>query len=576
MLSDLMNKIKVPIKGMHCRSCEIIVEKKLSEMPEIRRSEVNYKKGIAEVYFSSEKLNMEKVEKAIRESGYEIGENKKQLFLSNNIHDYRDLFVAFVILLGIYFVFKYTNINLSFGSGSGSSPSSLPIVLLIGLTAGVSTCMALVGGLVLGISARHAEKHPEATMIEKFRPHIFFNLGRVIGFGLLGGVLGLIGSAFQISDSVTGILIVAVGLVMALLGLQLTGMFPKLNSFNITLPKGLSRILGIKEHEKEYNHKNSLVLGALTFFLPCGFTQAMQIYALSTGSFARGALIMAIFALGTMPGLLGVGGITSFIKGVFAKRFFKFAGLVVIFLALFNISNGFRLLGWSLDSTEPVIISEDPNVVMEDGVQVVSMEERSNGYFPNKFTIKKDIPVRWVIDAKDPYSCASALVSSKLGVRKNLQAGKNIIEFTPKEIGKIKFSCSMGMYSGYFNVVDGKQAESAVKDDEKENSSLCSLDDGCPTAYSGNKQIVKTAYTVFDDIQPSRFTVKAGSPVRFEIFAKENGAGCMGAIMIPGLYETPKPLEKGKTIVMEFTPKEKGEYPITCAMGMERGVLRVE
>lgn len=571
-----MNKIKVPIKGMHCRSCEIIIEKNLSEIPEVRRSEVNYKKGVAEIYFSSEKLGMEKIEKAIRGAGYEIGENTKQSFLSNNIHDYKDLFIAFIILFGIYFVFKF--INFDFDFGPGSNPSSLSIVLLIGLTAGVSTCMALVGGLVLGISARHAEKHPEATTIEKFRPHLFFNLGRVIGFGLLGGILGLIGSAFQISNSITGILIVAVGLVMILLGLQLTGMFPKLNGFNITFPKGLSRILGIKEHEKEYNHKNSLILGALTFFLPCGFTQAMQVYALSTGSFTRGALIMSVFALGTMPGLLGVGGVTSFIKGVFAKRFFKFAGLVVIFLAIFNISNGFRLLGWSFDPAEPVIVSQDPNVKIENGVQVINMEERSNGYFPNKFTIKKDMPVRWVIDAKDPYSCASSLVSSKLGVRKNLQAGKNTIEFTPKEIGKIKFSCSMGMYSGYFNVVDGKQADPVQdeKTSKTENQSLCSLDDKCTADYAKDAQVIKTSYTVFDDIQPSNFTVKSGKPVRFEVFAKEDGAGCMGAIMIPGLYETPEPLEKGKTIIMEFTPKEKGEYPITCAMGMERGVLKVE
>lgn len=558
-----MNKIKVPIKGMHCKSCEILVEKKLSEIPEISRSEVNHKKGAAEIYFS-EKVDMGKIEKAVRESGYEIGENKKQTFLSDNIHDYKDLFVAFLILLGIYLVFKYVDFNIDLGS---DSPSSLPIVFLIGLTAGVSTCMALVGGLVLGISARHAEKHPEATTAEKFRPHIFFNLGRVIGFGLLGGILGFIGSAFQISGTVTGVLIVAVGLVMVILGLQLTGMFPKLNNFNITLPKGLSRLLGIKEHEKEYNHKNSLILGALTFFLPCGFTQAMQIYALSTGSFTRGALIMAIFALGTMPGLLGVGGFTSFIKGVFAKRFFKFAGLVVIFLALFNISNGFRLLGLNFNFSEPkIIVSEDPNVIMENGVQVVNMEERSNGYFPSKFTIRKDVPVRWVIDAKDPYSCASALVSSKLGVRKNLQAGKNIIEFIPEETGKIKFSCSMGMYSGYFDVIDGKSTS-------KDSSSVPKQSNA---GYSKNIQSIKTSYTVAGDIQPNNFTVKSGSPVRFEVLAKEDGAGCMSAIMIPGLYETPELLEKGKTVVMDFTPAKKGEYPITCSMGMQRGVLNVE
>ncbi|NCP77121.1 sulfite exporter TauE/SafE family protein [bacterium] len=41
--------------------------------------------------------------------------------------------------------------------------------------------------------------------------------------------------------------------------------------------------------------------GALTFFLPCGFTLAMQAYAITTGSFITGALTMMAFALGTAP-----------------------------------------------------------------------------------------------------------------------------------------------------------------------------------------------------------------------------------------------------------------------------------
>ena len=162
------------------------------------------------------------------------------------------------------------------------------------------------------------------------------------------------------------------------------------------------------------------------------------------------------------------------------------------------------------------------------------MEERSNGYFPNRFTIKKDIPVRWVIDAKDPYSCASALVSSKLGVRKNLQAGKNIIEFTPKETGKIKFSCSMGMYSGYFDVIDGKSASEDSSSVPKQSNA----------GYSKNSQSIKTSYTVAGDIQPNTFTVKSGLPVRLSC-----GKGRRRRHERdhdPGLYKTPELLEKGK------------------------------
>jgi sulfite exporter TauE/SafE len=315
----------------------------------------------------------------------------------------------------------------------------------------------------LGISARHAELHPEASPMQKFRPHLFFNLGRIGGYAILGGALGSLGGAVQLSSGILGLLTIVVGLVMLALGLKLIGIFPRLENGALSLPKGISRFFGSNNKNKEYSHFGSSLTGALTFFLPCGFTQAMQLYAVSTGSFTQGALIMGVFALGTAPGLLGVGGLASVVKGIFAKRFFKFSGILVIFLALFNISNGYNLTGWQLPANDKQQETSnnktngqatDPNVKMENNMQVVNMTESSRGYTPNKFTIKKGVPVKWVIDAKDPYSCASSLVVSSLNIRKTLQAGSNVIEFTPTKTGKIAFSCAMGMYTGSFNVVE--------------------------------------------------------------------------------------------------------------------------
>ena len=80
------------------------------------------------------------------------------------------------------------------------------------------------------------------------------------------------------------------------------------------------------------------------------------------------------------------------------------------------------------------------------------MKELANGYSPNSFTIKQGMPVKWLIDAQAPFSCASTIVMNKYNIRKSLIKGENIIEFTPRETGRITFSCSMGMYTGYFNV----------------------------------------------------------------------------------------------------------------------------
>lgn len=599
-------KITIPISGMHCRSCEILVEKKLSEIPEVESSNVKYKKGTAEIHYTSQKPNMHEVEEAIREAGYDVGVSADRPFFSRDINDYKDLGIALLFLSGIYIVLKNFGIT-SVNIGGGSNPSSLPVVFLVGITAGLSTCMALVGGLILGISARHAEKHPEASAIQKFRPHLFFNAGRIISYALLGGLLGSLGSFLQLSGITMGVVTVLVGIAMLMLGLKLIGIFPKLENGGLTLPKSISRMLGIKHHEKEYSHKGSFITGALTFFLPCGFTQAMQLYAVSTGSFLRGGLIMGIFALGTAPGLLGIGGITSAIKGIFAKRFFKFAGVVVILLALFNISNGYTLTGWQLGSASSADkesssgLIADPNVTLENGVQVVKMTESSGGYSPNKFTIKKDVPVKWVINATAPYSCASSIVLSKLNIQKRLSAGENIIEFTPKDVGRLVFSCSMGMYTGVFNVVDSQGTGADLSADNSKVASAPSgtcgagsggSGGGCggcgggskksitpqegQTQSSGSVQVIQASYTLNGDIQPNTFTVKAGTSVRFEVDVKEDGQGCMSTIMVQGLYNTPQLLEKGNKLTMEFTPVKAGEYKITCAMGVPRGIIKVQ
>lgn len=570
-----MNKKIIPIRGMHCRSCEILIEEKLKEVKGLKGIEVSYKKQQAE-FFLNYPATQEQIDTAISEAGYEIGQDQKD-WISKDPKEYKDLAVSLAILVVLYILAKkFGLVNLSIGSKG--NPSSLLVVLIVGLTAGVSTCMALVGGLILGISARHSEKHPEATPIQKFRPHLFFNLGRIVSYAILGGVIGLIGKAFQLSNSVLGLLIIGVGLVMLVLGLQLTGLFPKISSGSFTLPASLSKLFGLKkQHEKEYSHWNSIITGALTFFMPCGFTQAMQLYAMSTGNFWSGAAIMGVFALGTAPGLLGIGGITSVIRGGFAKKFFKFAGLLVIFLSLLNINNGFNLTGWQGISIGQKSSDISQAVRVENGFQIVDMTQGSFGYKPNKFTIRKDVPVKWTIDAQDTSSCSGSIVSSKLNIKKFLAPGKNIIEFTPTELGDIRFSCSMGMYTGKFTVIENNGVE--VNSDQSKVASTSSPVDDNATPVETNKdaQLIQTRYVATDinsttDLKPNEFTVQADKPVRFEIFAEIEGEGCMSTITVPGLVSSPQFLEKGKTVVFEFTPK-KGDYPITCAMGAIRGKI---
>ncbi|RJQ36959.1 hypothetical protein C4559_04485 [Candidatus Microgenomates bacterium] len=575
---------------MHCRSCEILIEDELIKIPGVKRVAVSHKKGTADIYYS-DWLNQEKVGLAISNVGYSIGKDERGFF-SKNPKDYFDLLVCFVVLLIIYFMASKLGI-FDLVNSTPNNFASMPIVLLIGLTAGFSTCMALVGGLVLGASAKFAEKHPEATPLQKFKPHLFFNIGRIISYTLFGGIIGFAGSFFQLSPFVLGVLTIIVGVVMFILGAQLTEISPKLRSISFTLPKSISKLIGIKEHhEKEYSHKNSIIMGAMTFFLPCGFTQAMQLYAISTGDPIKGALTMGVFAIGTAPGLLGIGGLTSVIQGAFAKSFFKFAGIVVVVLALFNISNGYNLTGLAFASPFSAGVSSsdvsDSNVTLENGVQIARMDQNSRGYSPNSFTVRKEIPVKWIISSETVNSCAASIVSSKLGVRQSLQLGENIIEFTPTETGQIGFSCSMGMFQGVFNVVDSSSAPVGKTQNERIQSKpspvaapivtreITSSPTPTPSIASNQVQLIQMVYTLDRDIVPNRFVVKAGIPARMEIDSKDTGRGCMASVMIPGLSQDIDRLTKDKITVFEFTPEKPGKYLITCAMGVPRGEIIVE
>ncbi len=604
----------VPIKGMHCRSCEILIEEELLKIDGIHKVNVSEKKGIAEIFYDGEVLDSH-IEDAVCGCGYSLGKDSNS-WISRNPKDYKELVKATIALIAVYFVAKGLGFfNIAFNSSNNLS--SLPVVFLVGLTAGLSTCMALVGGLVLGVSARFSEKHPNTTALQKFTPHVIFNLGRIFFFILFGGVIGYFGSFLQLGPSSIGFLTILVGIVMLLLGLQTIAIFPRLERIKFTLPKSLYKLIGIDtQKEDEYSNKGSFLLGGMTFFLPCGFTQAMQLYAISSGSALTGALTMGIFALGTAPGLLGVGGLTSLVKGVFAKPFFKFVGLMVIALSIFNISNGLNLTGFVLPSLGALanttvnsnLNATDPNVTMQNGVQLVKMTQNSNGYSPRSFTIKKGVPVKWLITSTDSNTCAASIFSSQLGIRKMLNEGENIIEFTPNENGTIRFSCSMGMYTGSFNVVDnsgvgsntnsnGNLYASAQNQVPQRGGSCGASGGGCgcggglknmqpsanvnadtvPSTNGTNTQVqlIQATYSVDRDLQPNNFTVKANMPVQFEIEANDDGAGCMGSVALPGLAQDYYPFQKGQKTVFNFTPTKTGVYKITCAMGVPRGTITV-
>lgn len=452
----LMKKLILPIRGMHCHSCELLLEEKLSNVKGVKTASVSYRKGCAELDYEEHAPNHDELSRAVSDAGYTVGVKEIAPWLSRHTEDYKRLGWAALVLLGLYYLLSTFGV---FDVSLGTQRITLPFAIVVGLIAGISTCMAMVGGLIAGISARHAELHPEATPWQKFRPHLYFNAGRILGYAFLGGLLGSLGSVLRLSTSSLAFLTLAVGIVMVTLGLKLTGVSPRLAQTTIALPSWIAKMFGMQKHEKEYSHRGSFVTGALTFFLPCGFTQAMQIYTISTGQFALGAAAMGLFAIGTAPALLGIGGLTSVIKGAFAKKFYATVGLAILLFGFTGIRNSLALTGLWPDATPSTTTATRKapvatGVERKNGVQIVRMTQKANGYSPNRFTVQVGVPVRWIITSEAEYSCAASIYMPSYNIQQYLNIGENIIEFTPRQTGTISFSCSMGMYRGAFTVVD--------------------------------------------------------------------------------------------------------------------------
>lgn len=320
------------VSGTHCPSCKILIEDILNEQDFIQRVQVDLAKELIEIDIDSDQpaeTLVAIINDKIKSNGYLVSIEKN--FVEKPKVDV--IWKALPIGLGILILFFWLQKSgiLNFGIGGEVTPATS---FMIGLIASVSSCLAIVGGLVLSLSAKISQDDISDT-----KTFLLFHTGRIVSFAVLGGLLGVAGATIGINFTLTAILGLLASLIMLILGLNLVGVLAK---SKITMPPGVFNFFRRIEHQTF----TPLILGFATFFLPCGFTQSMQVVALSTGSFMSGMFIMLAFALGTLPMLLLLSfGSASFAHGKHSPLFFKTAGVVVVGLGLFSLLAGLAGLG---------------------------------------------------------------------------------------------------------------------------------------------------------------------------------------------------------------------------------------
>ena len=586
--------VTYPVIGMTCRSCEVRIARFVGKLPNVERVSASAVKGQVTVE-TSRPVPPAAIEKAINQAGYEIGHTP---WLVGDPRIWATAGMGVLLVAAIAVVAQVTGLgNLAAGAGD-LSRGGLVVALLLGLAAGVSTCMALVGGLVLGLSAAFASSRPDLGAAAAMRPAAVFVGGRIAGYVVFGAVLGAIGASITMPPMLTAVLMITVAVVMLLLGARLTGLSPRLAGWSPTLPMGLGGKLGLTDGGAgAYSDTRAAMLGAASFFLPCGFTQAIQIYALSTGNPLFAAALLGTFAIGTAPGLLALAGLPIVVPSRAKPTLLRLVGVVVIGFALLNGSAALRLSGFTMPSlVASASAAPLPGTLGSDGVQTITTHQDANGYSPDNVVIYAGYPTRWTVQSSNTSTCAASLWAPDVNIRARLQKGDNTFELPALKAGTLNYSCAMGMYSGKITVVDApadaaavvtSAVTSAAATPAPATSATSAVAGGVSSAgpAAGQAAAAATPEPTVPAVQelrtyqdeggygPADALITAGIPTTWHVDSRSQD-GCSAFIVVPslGIEVALKPGDN----VIDLPALPAGKLDYTCAMGMYSGSIAVE
>ncbi len=315
---ETAHTVLLHVQGMHCRACVVLIESSALELDGVTSARVEYARKTLElrgVYDTTTEQIVAKLNTALAPHGYRVSSAPLP---QEDTSNWRELFIA-VPLASVVLLLLWLLHTLGLVDAVRIDTVTYGTAFIIGVVASLSTCVAVVGGLVLSLSATFAKDG------KNVRPMILFHGARLATFFLLGGALGALGSTFAVSPTLISLLGLSAGLIMLFLGIRLTGLLSQ-----VRMPQLPAFALRRIPRFSSGGSMTPFAAGAVTFFLPCGFTQSMQFYALSVGGFWEGALTLLMFALGTLPVLAALSfGAYRVRLHAWSGVFFKTIGLLV-------------------------------------------------------------------------------------------------------------------------------------------------------------------------------------------------------------------------------------------------------
>lgn len=356
--------------------------------------------------------------------------------------------------------------------------ANLALIFATGVTAGGLSCLAVQGGMLASAIASPTEnditdklkggaKKPVPT---RFAAPILLFLGsKLIAYTILGLALGWLGSVLQLTPIMRAVLQIVIGIFMVGTALRLLNVHPIFRYFAIEPPKAFTRYIRRKTKSSNDNWLAPTFLGALTVLIPCAITQAMMALAIASGNPISGALIMFAFVLGTSPVFFTLAYLATKLGSKMQDKFWKFAGVAVLILGLFAIDGGLNLMGSPVSSASfKQAWAEKVQQAQQDGLAAqsqgepvapisdnneLSMKITDAAYSPAVMQARAGQPIKLTITTANVQGCGRSLVIPSLNMQKLLEAsGTQTIELPAQKPGRIRLTCTMGMYNSQISV----------------------------------------------------------------------------------------------------------------------------
>ncbi len=197
-------------------------------------------------------------------------------------------------------------------------------------------CVGMCGPIAIALPL------PRKNLTYKLSGVFLYNIGRVITYGILGAVFGLIGEGVQLAgfQKVVSVLMGSIMIISVL--------FPYIFRNRVSLDSFFTAYVGrfvgkFRKLFKMQSLSSLLIIGLLNGLLPCGLVYIAIAGAINTNDVNLGILYMVFFGLGTIPMLAFVTIAGNLVRGPFRSKINKIIPWVVVVIGILFILRGLSL-----------------------------------------------------------------------------------------------------------------------------------------------------------------------------------------------------------------------------------------